>query len=504
MSKVSRWVNQLNNKQLPIFSHTQNLLNKLVDDPATTLENYNQIILKDPGLIIQLLRDVNCDKKRHRSSSIKTIDHVAILLGMNNMKRIATQMPAIEKIKIENIARQQYLHIASGAYHAGFQAQDWEKLMNYRLPQEALVASQLRSAFELAIWAYGNPEDLTKLNQLLTRKDMTYEEAHEEILGSSMNHLGLNLAEQWCFPESVLHSFSDEEVNFPRSKNIVLADQLVKAVADSWENEKTDCIIASISEHIHIAPEKLKQRIMTSAVEASEETKFIAIDHPGLQVIEIRMREENETKIAAESNDTTDAESTAAIINNEQEKDPSPQEDMALSPDDPKYLKQVMQMLADTDKGEPLPINQIISTSIRAIQKGLGMDRVFFAMLTKDKKDLMVRYSADTFGSAADIQHLKISMKQKHLFTIIMSKPQNIFVNQSNRDKLGHLIPKVLISKTDEALFFAGSVFVQGRPLGIFYADRYHTGIELKTDQYHHFKTICAYVSNNIERLSLK
>ncbi|MBT4836947.1 MAG: HDOD domain-containing protein [Methylococcales bacterium] len=287
MPELTEWVQKLTDKKLPIFQHTIDQLQQIEDNPATTLNDYNEVVLNDPGLITQIIKKLNTNPTQNRVALIRSMDHAGSLLGISNIIQMASKMPTIESVKLPESLKNRYQMVASRAVHSGVQAQDWEVLMNYRVPQEALVAGQLRYACDLAIWAYGDHNDLIKIDALLENNDTLYETAYIEVLGFSMNQLGQELAKNWLLPDVVIHSFStDDEKVFPRSKSIYLAGQLVEAVEMGWESDATLDILSQVSNHIHVTPEETMERVMNQSIVAAQSTDFIKVDHPGQVIFE--------------------------------------------------------------------------------------------------------------------------------------------------------------------------------------------------------------------------
>ena len=56
MPELTEWVQKLTDKKLPIFQHTIDQLQQIEDNPATTLNDYNEVVLNDPGLITQIIK----------------------------------------------------------------------------------------------------------------------------------------------------------------------------------------------------------------------------------------------------------------------------------------------------------------------------------------------------------------------------------------------------------------------------------------------------------------
>ncbi len=115
-------------------------------------------------------------------------------------------------------------------------------------------------------------------------------------------------------------------------------------------------------------------------------------------------------------------------------------------------------------------LQQSFGLALRKLHDSAGMDRAMFAMLTPDKKSLRARFVIGA-GKEAPIRRFQLNVEQRHLFSLLLTKPQEFWLNSSNRKKYLPLIPSSLHDTLDTRGFFVTSVFVRNRPLGILYGD---------------------------------
>ncbi|MFC4161558.1 hypothetical protein [Chitinimonas lacunae] len=133
--------------------------------------------------------------------------------------------------------------------------------------------------------------------------------------------------------------------------------------------------------------------------------------------------------------------------------------------------------------------NQMMSLAIRAMTEGLGLRRVVFGLLLAGQNALRTRYLV---GVAADdpLRSFQVDLNLPHLFTQLMLKPQSVWLAEANRAKLESMLPRGLRAVIGEGEFFAMSLFVEDKPVGLFYADN-RRGAALNDSQYAAFKHIC-------------
>lgn len=125
---------------------------------------------------------------------------------------------------------------------------------------------------------------------------------------------------------------------------------------------------------------------------------------------------------------------------------------------------------ATLPKSKDLALQQSISLTMRGLRDSASMDRAMFAMLTPDRKTLRARFVIGADKRAA-IRHFQLNVEQRHLFSLLLTKPQEFWLNSGNQEKYLPLIPRSLHTTLDTRGFFVTSVFVRNRPLGILYGD---------------------------------
>lgn len=154
----------------------------------------------------------------------------------------------------------------------------------------------------------------------------------------------------------------------------------------------------------------------------------------------------------------------------------------------PDPLQQYMQALHLAGK-QALPAKEIMALIMKALSRGLGMQRIVFAVQTPGQPELCVRYVLGVPAEHA-LHKLTIRLDRPHFFARLMEKPQGLWLNEGNAAQFKpHLPVEFRASYTGEQ-FCVMSIFVGNKPLGLLLSDRTE---ENPLTQYHyqHFKQIC-------------
>jgi monoamine oxidase len=128
---------------------------------------------------------------------------------------------------------------------------------------------------------------------------------------------------------------------------------------------------------------------------------------------------------------------------------------------------------------------------------------VVFALITADRSSLKAKY---VVGAEPDspLRQFQIDMTTRHLFSRLMEKVQGIWLSASNRNTLEPMMPFGIRQMLGHGEFFAMSVFLNGKPIGLFYADSKHDGGALDEQRYLEFKQLCLRAAQGLAHLAKK
>jgi hypothetical protein len=87
------------------------------------------------------------------------------------------------------------------------------------------------------------------------------------------------------------------------------------------------------------------------------------------------------------------------------------------------------------------------------------------------------------------MRNFHVDLGLPHMFTRLMLKPQSIWLNSTNKAQFEALLPRGLRQAAGTGDFFAMSLFVDDKPIGLFYADNING--DLTEAQYNSFKQVC-------------
>ena len=471
------WVEQLVDLQFPVFAQTATCLHALNDDDLQrSVDRICSNILYDPGGVIALLRKANSSRQKGMGTRVVTVENAAMMIGMNSMRTLVDSMPQLTPPGATT-AEQGYMKIVARAYHVGYQAYDWAIQRGDMTPKEIFVAAFLHDLGAMVLWLYAH-ESMQAVHELKWDQEVSDDEAQYVILGFSQEKLGQQLSETWRLPEMVTECLQAEDAHNPRPLTVRLASKLVHLSETGWYTEEMVECLESVAKLLDKSFDDVVKRVHNNALAVARETSHYGIS------------------CSASLLPMTSAEWPTV---HGEKRDEKAAKHFCLVPQALIYqqtLEQLSQVKSDTHT-----LSEILELAITGLHDGLGLNRVVFAYLTKDKIKLEGRHmqGADSDPNFSQFS-VNVDLGKRDLFTQLLQKPRSVWVNEENHERLEELLPdefRALI-QTDE--FYAMSIYHHGKPLGIFYADRHLRDSHLDEKSYTSFKKLCLHVTKALEQ----
>jgi len=477
---LDEWVKRIGHKPVPVLEATISALRQycaLENAPVSDLEEAVEL---DPGLVIHLLRLGNAKTSGSLSTNITTIPQALMILGIEQVNELPQRLPSIEKA-LKDAARIRLLKTFSRAYHAARQATRWAIQRRDMTPEEVFAATQLHFLSEMYVAMYA-PGLLDQVDNMRREKNIASEEAQFIVLGFTLDQLTAKLARLWKLPDLLLESLHPENAKFPRAYGIMLAVQLARGAALDWYGEKTCNIQEQAAEWLETELDQLITGTHVLAVDVAHESipYEVAPAALGLASIPPAPPAENETD---ETESNNDDEHGAEIC---------------LMPQ-----VQALKLLLGILTQKKLPTEntyELISHILKGLHDGIGLNRVVFARLDAENKQLRAEKIIGVDNDPL-FSRFAINLDAPHLFSRLMEKSQAVLINDQNRTKFWPLVPKEFQKLINTNSFMAMSIFVNNEAVGLIYADRHNSACQIDERSYHYFKTACKHAGQALQRL---
>jgi len=506
-------IEELTAQPLPIFEHSAHAFRKVGSQGGSTFEAYGDIILKDPGLALHTLSQLQATANQPFHTEISSMTQATMLLGIDRAKRLTTGHPQLERT-LSGFAKAGYIRTACRAFHAAFQAWDWAHIKNDHAPDEILLATLLHDVAEMALWVAA-PEQMHQFRKLMLKDGLPTDEAQYIAFGESLEHFSREIAAHWHLPGLVNDALRPENASQPRVRGVMLAVQLARSTERGWYWEKTERVLPQIADYLGASLDEIIPHIHKNAVRAAREAPFYNARHaaallamlPGGEELiiedefpeaeaEIEATKKPVTnEIAATSKPSTEKQ-VPTLGNGPAISEPTAQ--VCLLPQADLFT----QTLHDLHKGMgKMKLSELMRKTVHGIHDGIGLNRVVFCILNQKREKLVSRYM---LGSDNDpvFSRFEILLDKPHLFTRLMEKQVSLWINDDNRKKFWPLMPDDVKTLIKTNSFFAMSIHVRDKPVGLFYADRRSLDCKLDEQAYKQFRQICQFAAKGLANLA--
>ncbi|MEW5943743.1 MAG: HDOD domain-containing protein [Pseudomonadota bacterium] len=458
---LEEWVAYLSAQDLPVLRRTITELEWLGSRPdELAASRLAASVLHDPFMTLNILRLANASRHGRLDAEITTVAHAAMMLGITPLFELFSTLAALEDTmrdrqdELENLLR-----VFTRSIHAAYQAREWAIQHQDIKVEEVYIAALLHDLPEMMLWRFA-PDTAREIRDLMRREHMAYKAAHKEVMGFEVPELRLALARAWQFPEQLLEMEDCSQAGKTRVQGVLLAVAIARLAEDGWYGDELQVYVESMADQLHLPRDDVERGIHQAAVAAARQWEWYGV-RPAAALLPM-----------LPGKGSGDGGYEKACL--------APHQDR---------LRQITDEIAAHLDGT-LNLHDLMLLVLRGMREGLGLSRVLFALLTPDHGRVRTKYILGA-EPGSPLRHFEFDLGAPHLFSRLMEKMQGVWFNEANSKTLGPLIRPELRRVIGEGDFFAMSVFVHDKPVGLFYADRKHGGCALDEHAYEEFKKLC-------------
>lgn len=445
--KNEAWLAFWAKRPLPILQSTKAALAAFEGQSETArISQIVDVVLCDPLLTAHVLRHINQRERSSLAADIVSVENVILLMGIDGFVGQFAKLPTVESLLLPK----------HPAHYVGLLRDIASARLAGRLAREFGVLrydARLDEIFVTALLG-GLPRMLRYLEIGLPDKAPVVD----------LERVALPLFARWHLPEVFNTLLDDSASSSQRSMLHQAALRLADRLQTGWWHD-------GIGEDLHLAAHTLdSEQAEVWVLVCKALLHFARKDWPYAQIfpparwLAMQPGEWPRPKpkaAAVEANKS--AESAKPTLND---------------------ILRELQLAGQSGAS----FNQIMGLSIRAQAEGVGFKRIVFGLLMAGHNLLKTRYIV---GASDDdpLRSFQIDLSAPHIFTRLMLKPQSLWLNATNRGQYESLLPRGLRQSVGHGEFVAMSLFVDDKPVGLFFADNH--GDVVTEAQYKNFKQIC-------------
>ncbi|MDH0864646.1 serine/threonine protein kinase [Mitsuaria sp. GD03876] len=455
------------------------------NESLTTLSNE---ILKDVALTNKLLRLVNTVQFSHAGGGhISTVSRAVALVGFGGIRNLALSLVLLERM--ENKAHAQRLKEEFlRALMAGSLAR--ELCLVPRENEESFLATMFQGLGRLLSEFY-LPEEAQQVRRLVRPERGMGEQAappvgeaaaSAQVLGLSYENLGLGVARQWGFPDSLQRSMQRPDGDAPA--------RLVEHSTDRmrWlgraSNDVADVILNSDPAEAHAKVRAMAQRyaralgVEAKAFEAAADQARQRLTQLA-QAMDIKLAKNSPAQrlLAPLTPSAEDSLSPhqlqATLVEGQAPAGAVPPEQAAAT------LAAGIQDITNA-MVESFKLNEILRMILETMYRGLGFRRVIFCLRDPKTETLTGRFGLGE-GVEAVVPLFRVPLRvmpgmAAELFTAICTKGVDTLIADASQPRIAERLPAWFLSGAKAHSFLILPMALRGAPFAMIYADKAEPG----------------------------
>ena len=480
--EVENWIKGLSDEDMPGFASTVTDVTAEIDSDDTSAVDVARSVLKDPALTSRLLKMANSFRYNHSSQKISTVSRAIMVLGFEKVRSLTISLVLVDSLQAGQQRNKLTAEIAQ-SFHAAIQAQELASKVGYDAPENVFIAALLARLGHMAFWAFAG-DKASEVLALVNTQQMDEEAAQLAVLNFSLQELSQGLTRSWSLGELLEQTHLEKNSETLAVNLIQLSHELANNCTEGWESEAVNDVLLKMETKFSIPIKELRTFVEANAKLASEITQLYGVSE-AIRVIPQPGDDKTEQSIILEG------------VLNESETEYSTYPDP-----DPQLQVTILQDMAAAFEEKP-NINIILEMVLEGLHRGIGMDRALFAILSKDRKQLICKYALGESNERLSQQFQIDISRNNRLFERVVSDKKASHISVEATSTKGNLS-----SKTSGLLgnppYLVMPTVVRGKVIGLFIADRNASGREITDNDFISFQQFCKQANMGLTFLTMQ
>jgi HD-like signal output (HDOD) protein len=481
LQNLDDWIRRLNNQEMPILAGTAARIAGIAEKDRSNCAQMACAILEDASLTSRILKVANSayymagrgtGAYPSASRSTNTVSRAVLLLGFDTVRSMCQSMSVIETL-VKGIQRGRLAKEMARAFHAAVQARWLAAARKDRCPEEVFIATLLYQLGNMVFWCFADRGLVQKMEAATRASGHSNVRAEMEILGFPLQQLTARLGKEWHLGELLQDALDESRGTNPRVKSIVLGYRLAQGVEQGWDTQEMKELTKQVADLLALPEEKVAHGIRDNAMEATQTAASWGVPAAG--------------RLIPLPSDFP----KGPVVSVEKENPSEPEKPRFFQPD-PLLQLRILRELSTLLVDQKPDYNLFLSVAMEGIFRGIGMDRILFALLSKNRRSLEVKYAVG-WGPEEKVQGVIFdsSLLQRNLFGHILKAHQPLWIQTDPGEEVSKLLTEDITSITGGAPFYLMPIVVSGKAIGLIYADRHTSGRDLDDDSFASFQHFC-------------
>lgn len=479
----------------PALSESISAINRIASSDKESVNKLSNSILKDVALTNKLLKLINSvTYSQFDNGGISTVSRAVVILGFDSVRAIALSLMLFENLQNKSHAQQLKEEFVRSLF-SGMLARGMGGRAQVKDREEAFICSMFHNLGRMLSMFYF-PEENAEIKKLMETKGFSEDKAATQVLGLSLEELGVGIAKVWGFPDSMMLSMkrlTDDKVKKPVSNADRLrvlsgfSNELAEVITTTPEDDRGKAVMKlsdKFGESLSISEKQIGALVenslkdiaaFASAVNvnlqqsqfASQAKKWVHDDTKPTLVP--RKEDDTQTALAA-----TMLNTLPPVLDYEPEADGSAHQH--TTEEIQSILTSGLQDIAKSLVDDNVPVNDILRMILETMYSGLAFKHVLFCIKDGRSNRMMGKFG---FGDGVQnvIKDFQFSMVDApDVFHVALKNNADILITNIDDPKIATRIPDWYRKAIPAKTFLIFPIVVKGKPLGMIYADKINPG----------------------------
>ncbi len=467
--RLQHWVHRLSEQEMPAFAHTARVISDDAGRDDRSAAELARVILQDASMTTRLLRVANSIIHNPGRNQINTVSRSIVVLGFQVVRNLCLSIAIIDTM-VEGENRARVLEEMAHAFHAAVQARGIAEKRRDKSPEEIFIAALLVNLGHMAFWCFAekvDPDAAMRLRQAIEHNGSDRAKAERDALGFTLEELTLALNREWHLSNLLDLALSDDSGHDPRVSNVALGHQIASRAVEGWESAPMAKVFERAAESLYLPREQVIKLIHQNAHDAAATMANLGARKAGALI----PRPSDSAELAPDQ---------TAPAEHKREQFLQPDRELQLS-----ILGELSQLLAE----EKPAITLLLEMVLEGIYRGVGMDRTLIALLSTDRSSIRAKQVLGWDRQVlSQLFHFQLSKPPRHIMDHVIEMRRPLWVKQPASRELADLVTPEIKRLADSAEFFVMPLEIQGKVIGLLYADRHPSRRPLDENSYSGFR----------------
>ena len=441
---------------------------EILEDHARTLRDLADVIVLDPGMSVSLYHEVNA-RQRNEEHAVDSVHAALGLMGDSAIADLVMQHKVLDQTHPDARRRQSYHQLMSRSYHLLAQLDNFIAIQGVKAINEIRSAALLHNVGEFCACLFDH--DRYQRYQEEFRESGSDVKSAKAVYSFTFHELGRIYAEKSYLPALVIESLDENIPSGRKARLIQMAADISHQAEVGWYHSAMKATEEVCAAYLNQSVEGFERRLQQIAIDCARSSPF---------------------------DDVLPAASRLIMLPDlERPAKPAPKLEIKLEPGGHEFETSIKALLRTQNPTQA----QLLDLLLGHLHDDLHLTRVALMLLSPDKTMLGTR-AGKGIDEHSPIRTLVIDIGKAGVLNSLVTKSQALWVEPESYKKYEAALPNRFKSAFLHESFYLMPYQVDGKPMGMIYADRSQAVNKLDKVTYIKFKSAVMLTSKALTYLT--